>query len=191
MLRLASSTPVSWADLASARIDETLVDHAHCEKRAASTALGLLFRHPDIPELQEPLSALAREELEHFELVLALLRRRGIPLGHAQAAPYASRLHEAVRRREPHRLLDTLLCCALIEARSCERMSLLAARLPDEELASFYRSLLAAEARHHAAYVDLALGLFGRAEVTARLAELARHEALSLPARPGGPRLHD
>lgn len=191
VLRLASSTPSAWVALAQARIAETLVDHAHCEKRAASTALGLVFRHADHADLLEPLSRLAREELEHFELVLALLRRRGIAFARVAPPPYAARLHAAVRGREPARLLDTLLCCALIEARSCERTGLLADGLEDAELAAFYRDLLAAEARHHASYLEMALEVAPRAAVMGRLRELARHEAAVLADAPQGPRLHE
>lgn len=191
MLRLASSTPPAWAEIAVSRLSETLVDHAHCEKKAASTALGLLFRYPERAEMLDPLSRLAREELEHFEQVLAILRARGIPFARMKATPYAARLHEAIRRAEPGRLCDTLLCCALIEARSCERMQVLAARLEDPALAAFYESLLAAEARHHATYVDLALGIAPRSEVLERLDVLSRHEAAILSDAPRGPRLHE
>ena len=191
MLRLASRTDPGWVDAAARDLPALLVDHAHCEKKAASTALGLLFRYPDVAPLQRPLSELAREELQHFELVLAVLASRGIAFGRLDATPYAAGLREAVRDREPLRLLDTLLCCAFIEARSCERMTLLAERLPDAELASFYRDLLAAEARHHAVYVDLALALAPKDEVFARLEQIASHEAAVLARSAGGPRLHE
>lgn len=192
MLRLASTTDPGWTARALARLDELLLDHAHLEKKAAGTAVALLFRHPDRRALQEPLARLAREELAHFEEVLAQLDRRGVPFRPQRAAPYAGRLHAAVRPEEPARLLDTLLVAALIEARSCERMALLAEALPgvDDALARLYRGLLAAEARHHGAYVGLALELFPEAEVRARLAELAAHEAAVLAAGPPLPRMH-
>ena len=191
MLRLASVTPPAWTEAALGGVAELLLDHAHCELKAASTALGLAFRHASVPGLPEPLSRLAREELEHFELVLQALHARGIPFERAPATPYASRLHEAIRGAEPGRLTDTLLCCALIEARSCERMQLLAERLPDAGLRDLYSGLLAAEARHHAAYVDLALQVAPRTEVMQRLGELADHEAAVLAGSPRGPRLHE
>jgi tRNA-(ms[2]io[6]A)-hydroxylase len=191
MLHLASRTAASWLALAAADPRALLVDHAQCEKKAAATAVGLLFRYADHVELMAPLSRLAREELEHYELVLDILRRRGIADGPEEATPYAARLREVVRPREPQRLLDVLLCAALIEARSCERMQILADGLPDEELRAFYAGLLASEARHHATYVDLALAIAPREEVLGRLDEVARHEAHVLAEAPLGPRLHE
>jgi tRNA-(ms[2]io[6]A)-hydroxylase len=173
-----------------ASLDELLVDHAHCEKKAAGTALRLLFRYPEHGFLQEPLARLAREELGHFEALLALLARRGVPFARQRPSPYAGRLRERVRAREPEHLVDTLLCCALIEARSCERMQLLAGAAPDAELAGFYRGLLAAEARHHGIYLELADGLLPAAQVRERLRELALWEAAVLDALPPLPRMH-
>ena len=139
-----------------------------------------------------PLSRLAREELAHFEEVVAVLRARGLEFRRLTPSPYAAELMAAVRKPEPARLLDTLLCCALIEARSCERMQLLAETLDDPELVKLYRGLLACEARHFHSYVELAreLELVGEAELQARLAALAAHEAEVLRGDPGEPRLH-
>ncbi len=190
MLRLARSTDPSWVQGIVERLDEVLVDHAHCEKKAASTAVNLIFRYQHDAGLMRPLSELAREELEHFEQVLTLLRERGIDFVPQHPSAYASGLHKAVRRGEPERLLDTLLCCALIEARSCERMKLLAEGLPDAELAAFYGTLLASEARHHAMYVDLAIERYGREVTLARLAELAALESEVIEGLPVEGRLH-
>jgi tRNA-(ms[2]io[6]A)-hydroxylase len=191
MLHLATATPPVWLRRALANLDEVLVDHAHCEKKAASTAINLMFRYQDRPQLMAPLSALAREELEHFELVLSLLRARGWAYGSLPPSAYAKTLFKAIRPTEPLRLLDTLLCCSLIEARSCERMKLLAEQLDDAELAAFYRSLLASEARHHSLYVDLALGEgFAKDEVFARLRELAVAEGEALASCPREARVH-
>ena len=184
MLRLKSETDPRWADRALAALDELLVDHAHCEKKAASMALTLMFRYPERSELLRPLSALAREELEHFEQVLAHIEARGRRFRKIGTGGYAARLLKVVRSGEPARLLDTLLCCAVIEARSCERMKLLAENLEDPKLAGLYRSLLASEARHHHGYVEMAMERFGRDVARARLAELAAHEAEVL-ATPG------
>jgi tRNA-(ms[2]io[6]A)-hydroxylase len=197
MLRLAAPTDPSWVARALAGLDEVLLDHAHCEKKAASTALSLCFRYPDRPGLAETLSPLAREELAHFEQMLAVLAARGIPFGRQIPSPYAGALMQAIGPDEPGRLCDTLLAMGLIEARSCERMGLLAdalesrARQPDDAtLAAVYRGLLAAEARHHQAYVDLAARLCGAALVESRLPTIAAHEAAVLAASPAMPRLH-
>jgi tRNA-(ms[2]io[6]A)-hydroxylase len=192
MLSLASPTDPGWADRAAADVDLLLLDHAHCEKKAASTAVSLLFRYPEVAGLAVPLSRIAREELEHFELVLETCRRRSLAFRRIPPSPYAGRLAEAVRTFEPARLLDTLLVAALIEARSCERMGLLAERLEDPELRALYRGLLESEARHHAAYVDLARGtsLFSDGEIRDRLRDLAEHEAFVLRGDPEPPRMH-
>lgn len=189
MLRLARPTDPEWAERVLPHLDEVLVDHAHLEKKAASTAINLMFRYPADAALMQPLSALAREELEHFEQVLAILEARGVPFVPLVPSAYASRLHAAVRKGEPHRLLDTLLCCALIEARSCERMTLFAEVLPGE-LGDFYRSLLRSEAHHHALYVDLAIARFGKAPALERLTELAQHESDVIEGLPTEARLH-
>lgn len=193
MLNLASRTDPAWIQRALEHVDEVLLDHAHCEKKAASTAINLIFRYPERPQLTLPLSALAREELEHFEQVVAVIRSRSGEFRRQQPSPYASRLFAAVRTHEPARLLDTLLCCALIEARSCERMQLLAQRLEDPVLRELYQGLLACEARHHATYVDLArnLEIVAEPQLRLRLAELAAHEASVLEDAPAEPRMHN
>jgi tRNA-(ms[2]io[6]A)-hydroxylase len=190
MLSLASATDPAWPARVLAHLDDVLVDHAHCEKKAASMAVSLLFKYADRAGLPSVLSALAREELSHFEQVLAVLAARGVPLRHQVPSPYASRLLAAVAPREAERLTDTLLCMALIEARSCERMRLLAGALEDDGVAALYRGLLASEARHHRTYVDLALRVGPEPRVRRRLAELARHEAAVLAGTPPLPRLH-
>jgi len=193
MLNLASETAADWADRAAVSTEEILLDHAHCEKKAASTAMNLVFRYLELPGVAVPLSRIAREELEHFERVVELCGRRGIPFRRLPPSPYAARLTEAVRTHEPERMLDTFLCCALIEARSCERMQLLARRLEDPELRALYEGLLESEARHHASYVDLArgTGLFAEEAIRGRLRELAAHEAEVLRGMPRDVRMHN
>jgi tRNA-(ms[2]io[6]A)-hydroxylase len=190
MLGLAAPSSPEWLARALAHLDQVLIDHAHCEKKAASTAVSLLFRYPDRAAMLPVLSALAREELAHFEQVLALLAKRGIAYGRLKPSPYATELLTAVRSQEPERLVDTLLCLSLIEARSCERMKLLAEAVADAELAAFYRGLLASEARHHQSYVGLAIDVLPEAVVRVRLAELAAHEAAVIAAAPALPRMH-
>jgi tRNA-(ms[2]io[6]A)-hydroxylase len=190
MLGLAAPTAPAWLERALAGLDEVLVDHAHCEKKAASTAVSLLFRYPDRPALLPVLSALAREELGHFEQMLGLLAARGISYRRLTPSPYATELLAAVRSDEPDRLLDTLLCLSLIEARSCERMKLLADAVDDEGLRDFYRGLLASEARHHQQYVELATTVAPEPVVRARLQALAAHEAAVIDAAPPLARMH-
>lgn len=190
MLSLAAPTDPAWAEEAVHALDEVLVDHAHCEKKAAGMAVQLLFRYPQHGFLLEPLSRLAREELGHFEEVLRCLERRGLAFRRQKPSPYAGRLREEIRTGEPGHLVDTLLCCALIEARSCERFGLLAEAIDDTELASFYRGLLAAEARHHRVYVELASELESQGKIRVRLAELAAHEAAIVAEGSPAPRMH-
>jgi tRNA 2-(methylsulfanyl)-N6-isopentenyladenosine37 hydroxylase len=191
MLRLAVATDRAWGRFAAAHLDEVLLDHAHCEKKAAGAAVTLLFRYPQHAALQAPLAELAREELVHFETVLRELGRRGLRFARQRPAPYAGRLHAFVRRDEPGRLLDLLLCSAAIEARSCERLGLLAEAVADPALCALYRGLLAAEARHHRLYVELAESLFERSAVHARLDEVLAHEARSVAEAPAAlARLH-
>jgi tRNA-(ms[2]io[6]A)-hydroxylase len=180
VLRLASRTDPAWTALALERLDDVLLDHAHCEKKAAGGALRLLFQYPDARALQEPLAALAREELEHFERTLAELQRRGVEFRRQKPSAYGGRLRTLVRGREPERLVDLLLVSALIEARSCERMQRLAEAIEEPQLAGFYADLLACEARHHQVYVDLACESADSQVVARRLAELAPAEAAIL-----------
>jgi tRNA-(ms[2]io[6]A)-hydroxylase len=166
-------TPEAWLDAASERIPELLLDHANCELKAASTALGFLYRYPERTALAQRMSRLAREELRHFEQVRTIMDDMQVPFERLTASRYAGGLRETVRDEEPLKLLDMLLIGALIEARSCERFARLAPRLP-ERLARFYRGLLASEARHFEHYLGFALTETGvsRAELYARLAEL-------------------
>lgn len=159
---LGAATPEAWAEAAAdpAVLPTLLVDHANCEKKAASTALAMLFRYEDLEALCGRLSKLAREELRHFEQVRQLMRRRGVAWRKVPASRYAAGLAAAVRRDEPGRLVDRLIVGAFIEARSCERFALLAPRL-DPELGRFYTGLLASEARHFRHYLGLAEGFAG------------------------------
>lgn len=190
MLHLAADTPPAWIARVNADVDTLLLDHAHCEKKAASTAMNLIFRYGDKPELLRALTALAKEELEHFELLMDVLEQRGRTVERLAPSPYAGRLMSAARKTEPERLVDTLLCCALIEARSCERMKRLSEGLDDASLRELYRSLLASEARHFQVYVDLARKLVPTADVGARLKELAEHEASALVGDDEPVRMH-
>ncbi len=153
-------------------------------------ALRLMFRYPDRPFLHDPLSRLAREELVHYEQVLRVLEARGMSMRRQRPSPYAGRLYHCARSAEPERLVDTLLICALIEARSCERFQLLADAVDDPELRALYTGLLASEARHHGSYVELAKLASGEVPIGARLEELSRREAEILADPPSLVRMH-
>lgn len=172
---LQCPTPAEWYAEAAGRLPELLVDHANCEKKAAGTALSLLYRYVDRPELLHRLSRLAREELRHFEQVLAAMRRHNVRYVHLSPSRYAAGLRALVRTREPHRLVDTLLVGAIVEARSCERFSGLIAVLP-QDLAEFYGALLASEARHFKHYLELA-ELYAAESIDGRLSVLLVEEA--------------
>lgn len=152
---LPCATPQAWVENALANQDILLIDHAHCEKKAASTALSLMYRYVDRPSLLDKMSRLAREELRHFEQVLAILRKRGIRYGHLSPSRYAAGLRKPVRAADPEKLVDVLIVGAFIEARSCERFAAVAPHL-DEELRAFYQGLLKSEARHYQDYLNLA-----------------------------------
>ena len=190
MLHLVSDTDPAWLPRAEANLDDVLLDHAHCEKKAAGAAIKLLFAYPHHRFLQEPLAELAREELDHFQQVLSILDARGVKYQTIRPSPYGMALHAEVRRDEPDRLLDLLCVSALIEARSCERFQLLADGLADDAARELYASLLASEARHHGVYLALATELVGRDVAEARLAEMARHEAEVVAAPCEWVRLH-
>lgn len=172
---LQCPTPADWYAEAARRLPELLIDHANCEKKAAGTALSLLYRYIDRPELLHRLSRLAREELRHFEQVLAAMRRHDVRYVHLSSSRYAAGLRALVRAGEPGRLVDTLLVGAIVEARSCERFSGLIAVLP-HDLADFYGALLASEARHFKHYLELA-ELYAEEPIEGRLAVLLAEEA--------------
>jgi len=172
---LPCATPPAWIEGALEHPDILLVDHANCEKKAASTALNLMYRYVEHPTLLDKLSRLAREELRHFEQVIAIMRRRGVDYPQLSAARYAGELRGAVRTHEPGRLVDTLLVGAIIEARSCERFAALVPVL-DAELAAFYGSLLRSESRHFMDYLRLAEQLGSKEEVARRLPVLLERE---------------
>lgn len=158
---LHCETPQAWIDNAVDNIDLLLIDHANCEKKAASTAMNLMYRYVDNHELLNKMSRLAREELRHFEQVMAIMKKRGVDYPHIEAAEYAGRLRKPIRTSEPHRLVDILVVGAVIEARSCERFAKLAPYL-DDQLKPFYLSLLKSEARHYQDYLALAKKAAGK-----------------------------
>lgn len=187
---LASTTSDAWLALVLQHPLELLIDHAHCERKAAGAALQLMFRYLCEPGLAEALSPLVREELEHFDRVLSLLKSRGRYLEPLKAPPYGEALLKEVRRVEPERMLDSFLVAGLIEARSHERMNLLACHSPDREIRELYADLLTSEARHFCLYWSLAEERFQRELFVPRLEQLAKVEAEILSKLHPEPRMH-
>ncbi len=187
---LKRPTSFAWIEQAIANLDTILLDHSHCERKAAGVALNLMFRYPSYSKLIRQLTAIAKEELEHFEQVNQWLEKRGIAPAPLNSPPYGAALKRQIRHQEPDRLLDSLLVSALIEARSHERLGLLGEYCPDPELAKFYRSLMASEARHYGIYWILANNYGDRAAVDKRLEELAVIESDILSTLHPEPRIH-
>lgn len=190
MLCLQSETNPEWVEAACANTDSILIDHALCEKKAAAFALALITRYPKRMRLIRDMIALAQEELEHFDMVMQELEKRNLTLSKDVGNPYANALHKFVRQGEPKRLLDSLIVGAFIEARSCERFSLLAKNAPSEELRSMYASLLASEAGHYRAYTDIAREYFPVEEVRMRIKEFAEYEASIVKGLANTPTVH-
>ncbi len=187
---LKAPTRDSWVGEALADLDTILLDHSHCERKAAGVAMNLMFRYPSSEKLVYALTDIAQEELSHFAQVNQWLAQRGVPLRQLPAPPYGAGLSRHVRKQEPERMLDALLVAALIEARSHERLGLLATHCPEPKLAAFYRSLMASEARHYGIYWVLATTYFERDIATARLEELALVERDLLSNPYPNPRIH-
>jgi len=175
---LLAATPASWVARARRSPDVLLIDHANCEKKAASTALALMFAYAEDLVLTEKMSRLAREELRHYEQVARLIRRLEIAPQRLAPGRYAERLRRLVAKREPAREVDLLICGAFIEARSCERFAALIPAI-GAPLAELFETLHAAEARHFKLYLDLAYRAAALAELDAarRIDEFAALEA--------------
>ncbi len=190
MLNLKTPSKERWLEQVGQHLDLILIDHAHCEKKAAATALNLMFAYVNHVDLCRELSEIVSEEIEHFRMVLDLLGRRGIRFRGLPPSSYGRKLSELVRKQDPGRAIDRLLVAALIEARSCERFALLRDHIQDAELVEFYGGLFESEARHHTTYVKFAK-LFGdESAVHHRLQELASAEADIIAAGDPLPRMH-
>ncbi len=172
---LPCHTPDRWIENALENPSLMLIDHANCEKKAASTAISLINRYTDNFELLNKMSRLAREEMRHFEQVIAIIKRRGIEYTYVSASRYAAGLRELARKDDPGKLIDVLVIGAFIEARSCERFARLAPHL-DKELAQFYGSLLKSEGRHYQDYLGLAKKAAGGESIDDRIALFAERE---------------
>ena len=160
---LKGNTPDSWYEAAKSNISILLVDHANCEKKAASAALGLMYKYVSYDDMLQKLSRLAREELRHFEMVLDLMKSQKVDYEYLSASDYAMKLRKDVRTHEPERLTDLLICGAVVEARSCERFYGLSKVLP-KEIGNLYSQLLKSEVRHFKDYMNLAAEVSSREE---------------------------
>jgi tRNA 2-(methylsulfanyl)-N6-isopentenyladenosine37 hydroxylase len=190
MLNLQSATSPRWLTQVDDDLESVLIDHAHCEKKAAGTAMNLMFAYPGHTELCRQMSEIVVEELDHFRQVLDLLEARSIKFRTLRASNYGRQLNELVRKQDPARAIDRLLVAALIEARSCERFALLRDHVADRQLADFYGSLFESEARHHSTYVRLARLFSPDDVVNDRLVELAQAEAAIIERGDTVPRMH-
>lgn len=173
---LKCPTPTAWLARANDSLPTLLIDHAHCEKKAASTAMSLMHRFPERQALQHQLSRLAREELRHFEQVLELMQARKVVFTALSPARYALGLRRHTRKPDHEFLIDVLIAGAYVEARSCERFAALAEVVQDEELASYYRFLLRSESRHFRNYLELAK-LYAEDDISARVQAFGEWEA--------------
>ena len=187
---LSSLSSDNWLHLALSNPIEILIDHAHCERKAAGVAIQLMFRYPSEPDLSEVLSPIAREELEHFEKILYFLKDLGHSLKALKPPPYGAELAKCIRKEEPNRMLDSFLIAGLIEARSHERLSLLALNSEHKSFRLLYESLLESEARHFGIYWKLAQTKFSKDETFQRLEELSKVETKILSQTYLLPRVH-
>lgn len=176
-IQLALPTPPEWLPNALANFDAVLIDHAHCEKKAAANALSMLQAYPEVPGLPAQMARLAREESAHLARVLQIMETRGLSLSRDGGDPYAQKLQTHVRTGAMERRLDRLLVAAMIEARSCERLALLASGLEDAALARFYRELAQSEDGHQALFFRLAANAHGEEVTRERLTFWIEKEA--------------
>jgi tRNA-(ms[2]io[6]A)-hydroxylase len=191
LLSLKTATEQRWLEQVDRELPSILIDHAHCEKKAAGAALNLIFAYGSgRGKICRELSDIVVEELEHFRLVLDLLDERGILFCSLKPGQYGRKLNDLVRQGEPQRAIDRFLVAGLIEARSCERFALLRDHVSDRRLADFYGSLFESEARHHSIYVQLAADFGPEQEIRGRLDELAALEAQIIRAGDELPRMH-
>ena len=190
MLCLKSDSSERWLKQTLDNLNEILIDHAHCEKKAAGYAMNLMFAYIVHEELCREMTEIVNEELEHFHMVIELLKGRDVRFRRLKPGGYGKRLNELVRKGEPERAVDRLLVACLIEARSCERFDLLRQHAPDAELRNFYGSLFASEARHHSTYARLATTFADKSVVEQRLDELADAEAEIIGEGEEAPRMH-
>ena len=179
MLGLKLPTDPRWVRLVEGDLQEVLTDHAWCEQKAASNAISLIVKHPELTDLVEELTRIAQEEMAHFGQVLEKIRARGFTLGPERRDHYVNDILQFVRKdgTREERLVDRLLFAAMIEARSCERFRLLSEKVADDDLRTFYRDLMASEADHYTTFIGFARKYGGRVDVDTRWQEFLAYEA--------------
>jgi tRNA-(ms[2]io[6]A)-hydroxylase len=190
MLCLKCSTNPKWIDAAIKDLDNVMIDHAHCEKKAAATGLSLISNYPEKTEISLTMSDLVVEEIGHYKSVVEILDFKGIILSYDKGDPYVKDLLSHVRNNEPERLLDRLITAAIIEARSCERLQILGDGLEDETLKDFYSKLSATEAGHYVTFIKLANLYVDEEEVKKRIDELTEIEKNIVVSLPNHPTIH-
>lgn len=193
MLGLTLPTDPRWVDIASMNIEEILVDHAYCEQKAASACISLIVQYPDMEKLVDVLTPVVAEEWAHFERVLEQLKKRGLRLGNARKDEYVDQLAKSIRKggNREQQLIEKLLMCALIEARSCERFRLLWKELSDPELRQFYYELMVSEAGHYKNFIALAKEYADEKTVEARWRLFLKVEGEIMSSlKPRGDRIH-
>ncbi len=192
-LGLKLPTDPRWVNLAEIDLAEILTDHAYCEQKAATACISLIQAYPERIELVEELAPIVTEEWGHFRLVLAQLKKRDLRLGHQRKDEYVNKLLDFQRKglSKEEALLERLLVCALIEARSCERFRLLSLHCADESLRSWYHQFMVAEAEHYRLFLELAEQYFGKEKVRQRWQEYLQYEATVVQnLQPRGDRMH-
>ncbi|WP_149242797.1 tRNA-(ms[2]io[6]A)-hydroxylase [Dyadobacter sp. 32] len=192
-LGLELPTDPRWTDIASMQLGEILIDHAYCEQKAASSCISLIVHYPEKEKMVEVLTPIVSEEWGHFQRVLKELKKRGIPLGRQRKDEYVGQLLKLIRNKGDYEeaLLDRLLICALIEARSCERFKLLSEALDDMSLQKFYRELMISEAGHYRTFIELAEEYLSKEQVRSRWKELLHEEGkIIVSLKPRSDRMH-
>jgi tRNA-(ms[2]io[6]A)-hydroxylase len=193
ILGLQLPTDPRWVNLAEKSLEDILTDHAYCEQKAATSCISIIQRYSDREKIVEELSPIVTEEWGHFRLVLAELQKRNLKLGRQRKDEYVNELLKFETRggSEEDRMLDKLLICALIEARSCERFKRLSEGLNDEYLSSFYRRFMESEAGHYTLFIDLAETYINKEKVRNRWREWLKYEAgVMRQLTPRGDRMH-
>lgn len=190
MLCLKNKTNPDWTKVALENLPSVITDHAHCEKKAAGTGMSLLSTYYDKKEISLTMSDLIQEEISHYRSVIQILEKMNLTLGKDQGDQYAKKLLSCVSKDEPRRMLDRLLTAGIIEARSCERLQILAENIYEPELKNFYEKLAQTEAGHYVTFLKLAKLYFEESFVKQRLDELTTIEAEIINSLPNKPLMH-